>query len=97
MVLISRQSGMIRNRVDQGALALTNAWITLSMNLATGNGGTCYGDLGGPHFIHLGGVETNIVAAITVIGDAQCKATNQDYRTNTGSARSFLAQYVTLP
>ena len=97
MVLISRQSGMIRNRVDQGALALTNAWITLSMNLATGNGGTCYGDSGGPHFIHLDGVETNIVAAITVIGDAQCKATDQDYRTDTMSARSFLAYYVTLP
>ena len=86
-----------RNRVDQEALALTNAWITLSMNPATGNGGTCYGDSGGPHLIHLNGVETNIVAAITVFGDAQCKATDQDYRTDTMSARSFLANYVTLP
>jgi secreted trypsin-like serine protease len=88
---------LVRNRVDQETLALTNAWITLSMNLATGNGGTCYGDSGGPHFIHLDGVETSIVAAITVIGDAQCKATDQDYRTDTLSARNFLAHYVDLP
>lgn len=86
-----------RNKVDQGFLSLTKAWITLSMNLATGNGGTCYGDSGGPHFIHLNGVETNIVAAITVTGDVQCKATDKDYRMDTEGARSFLGQYVTLP
>jgi hypothetical protein len=86
-----------RNQVDQEFLSLTNAWITLSMNLATGNGGTCYGDSGGPHFIHMDGVETNIVAAVTVTGDAQCKATDKDYRMDTESARSFLGEYVTLP
>ncbi len=86
-----------RNRADQEFLSLTNAWITLSMNLATGNGGTCYGDSGGPHFIHLDGVETNIIAAVTVTGDAQCKATDKDYRVDTLAARSFLADYVTLP
>jgi hypothetical protein len=86
-----------RNRADQEALSLTKAWITLSMNSATGNGGTCYGDSGGPHFMYLDGKETDIVAAITVTGDAQCKATDKDYRTDTGSARRFLASYVTLP
>jgi len=86
-----------RNRVDQEFLSLTNSWLTNSMNLATGNGGTCYGDSGGPHFIHLYGVETNIVAAITVTGDTQCKATDKDYRVDTEAARSFLAEYVTLP
>jgi len=49
---------------------VTNAWITSSMNLATGNGGTCYGDSGGPHVIHINGVETHTVAAITVTGIA---------------------------
>jgi hypothetical protein len=86
-----------RRRADQEVLALTNAWITLSMNNATCNGGTCYGDSGGPHFIHINGVETNIVAAITVTGDRFCKATDKDYRTDTESARSFLSGYVTLP
>jgi len=88
---------MDRNRVDQGFLSLTKAWITLSMNYATNNGGTCYGDSGGPHFIHLNGVETNIVAAITVTGDAPCVATDKDYRMDTDSARSFLGGFVTLP
>lgn len=86
-----------RNRVEQGFLSLTNAWITLSMNLATGNGGTCYGDSGGPHFIHLNGAETDIVVAVTVTGDANCKATDKDYRVDTPAARSFLSDYVTLP
>ena len=30
----------------------------------------CYGDSGGPHFVHLDGVETDIVAATTITGDA---------------------------
>jgi secreted trypsin-like serine protease len=86
-----------RRRADQEFLSLTDAWLTLSMNVATGNGGTCYGDSGGPHFIHLNGVETKIIAAITVTGDAVCKATDKDYRMDTESARSFLSNFVTLP
>lgn len=86
-----------RNRVDQEFLSLTNAWLTLSMNSATDNGGTCYGDSGGPHFIHLNGVETNIVASVTVTGDAPCVATDKTYRTDTAAAREFLSQFVTLP
>jgi hypothetical protein len=86
-----------RNRVEQGFLSLIKAWLTLAMTLSTDNGGTCYGDSGGPHFIHLDGVETEIVAAITVTGDAFCKATDKTYRMDTESARSFLANFVTLP
>jgi secreted trypsin-like serine protease len=86
-----------RNRVEQEFLSLTPAWLTLSMNPATGNGGTCYGDSGGPHFIHLDGVETNIIASITVTGDAVCRATDTTYRMDTKSARNFLAHYVELP
>ena len=86
-----------RNQAEQGFLSLTSAWITFSMNLATGNGGTCYGDSGGPHFIHLNGVETNIVVAVTVTGDVNCKATDKDYRVDTEAARNFLSNYVTLP
>lgn len=88
---------MDRNRVDQEFLSLTPAWLTLSMNSATGNGGTCYGDSGGPHFVHLDGVETNIVASVTVTGDAPCKATDKTYRTDTPAARDFLDDFVDLP
>lgn len=86
-----------RNRVEQEFLSLTSAWLTNSMNLANGNGGTCYGDSGGPHFVHLEGVETEIVASVTVTGDVNCKATDKTYRVDTVAARSFLEDYVTLP
>jgi hypothetical protein len=88
---------MDRNRADQEFLSLTNAWLTNSMNIATGNGGTCYGDSGGPHFIHMGNTETNIVVSVTVTGDANCKATDKTYRVDTVAARNFLDDFVTLP
>ena len=77
--------------------ALTPAWLRNSMNPATGNGGTCYGDSGGPNFLGAGASETDIVAATTITGDAMCRATNVDYRLDTPSARAFLGQYVALP
>lgn len=86
-----------RNQVEQEFLSLTNAWLTNSMNLATGNGGTCYGDSGGPHFIHLDGEETDIVVSVTVKGDAVCKATDKTYRIDTEAALSFLSGFVSLP
>jgi V8-like Glu-specific endopeptidase len=80
--------------VATGTLNSTNAsWLRISMNPATGNGGTCYGDSGGPNFLGT----TQIVAAITITGDAVCRSTNVVYRLDTESARTFLAQYVTLP
>jgi secreted trypsin-like serine protease len=80
--------------VATGTLNSVNpSWLRISMNAATGNGGTCYGDSGGPNFLGT----TDIVAAITITGDAICRATNVDYRLDTESARAFLAGYVTLP
>jgi len=77
-----------------GTLNATNkTWLRISMNPATGNAGGCYGDSGGPNFLGT----TNIVAAITITGDAICRSTNVVYRLDTESARTFLAQYVTLP
>jgi secreted trypsin-like serine protease len=88
-----------RNRADQIFWSLTKSWLTLAMVNTPGlpSGGTCYGDSGGPHFIHLNGVETDIVASITVTGDAPCVATDKTYRTDTPAARAFLANFVTLP
>jgi hypothetical protein len=42
-----------------------------SMNEATGDAGTCYGDSGGPHF--LGGETSNLIVSITLTGDADVK------------------------
>jgi V8-like Glu-specific endopeptidase len=80
--------------VATGTLNSTNqSWLRISMNPSTGNGGTCYGDSGGPNFLGT----TQIVAAITITGDAVCRSTNVVYRLDTQSARTFLGQYVTLP
>ncbi len=75
--------------------ALTPAFLRLSMNPATGDGGTCYGDSGGPNFMVVNGVLT--LVATTITGDAVCRATNVDYRLDAPTARAFLAPYVTLP
>jgi secreted trypsin-like serine protease len=75
----------------------TKSWLRISQNAATGNGGTCYGDSGGPNFLGAGSGETDIIAASTITGDTACRSTNVDYRLDTASARSFLASYVTLP
>ena len=80
--------------VATGTLNSTNpGWLRISMNPSTGNGGTCYGDSGGPNFLG----STDIIAAITITGDAVCRSTNVVYRLDTESARDFLSQYVTLP
>ena len=80
--------------VATGALnSVTPTWLRISMNPATDNGGTCYGDSGGPNFLG----STGIVAATTITGDAICRSTNVDYRLDTPSARSFLSSYVALP
>jgi hypothetical protein len=79
----------------QHALALRPFWLQLTMNEATGDAGTCFGDSGGPHF--LGGATSNLLVSITVTGDRWCKATDTTYRVDTASARDFLEDFVILP
>ena len=74
-----------------------DSWLRISQNASTGNGGTCYGDSGGPNFLGAGSSETRIVAATTITGDTPCRSTNVDYRLDTASARAFLSHYVTVP
>jgi trypsin len=73
--------------------ALTRAWLKLSQNPATGDSGTCYGDSGGPNFV----AGSDVIAAITITGDAVCRATNVTYRLDTPYARWFLSGFVALP
>jgi len=84
-----------RRFVLQSYLSLQKAWLLLSMQPSTGDGGTCYGDSGGPHF--LGGARSNLMVSITVSGDAMCRATDKTYRLDTRAARAFLDNFVTLP
>ena len=69
--------------------SLNGGYIRLSQNPSTGNGGTCFGDSGGPDFMNLNG--QRILAAITITGDSVCRSTNVDYRLDTTSAQGFLA------
>ena len=76
---------------------LNPSWLRISMNPSHGDGGTCYGDSGGPNFLGADATETNIVAGTTITGDTPCRSTNVDYRMDTPNARAFLGQFVTLP
>jgi hypothetical protein len=74
--------------------SLQSHLLTLSQNAATGDGGTCLGDSGGPHFLG----DSTVVVGITVLGDAVCQSLNRAYRLDTAQARTFLAsQGVTVP
>lgn len=76
-------------------MALQPSWLGLLMNSsATGEGGDCYGDSGGPKFMKS---NLNMVVATVTTGDYVCRATTWDYRVDTPSARAFLGRFVTLP
>ncbi len=77
--------------------ALNDVWLRISQNDATGDGGTCSGDSGGPQFLGAGATETKTQVSITITGDVFCFATNVDYRLDTPQARAFLKQYISLP
>jgi secreted trypsin-like serine protease len=89
--------GSRRKLAEQTINSVTKAWVTFSMNPSTGNGGTCYGDSGGPHF--LGGKDqpNKTIVAITITGDTFCRSTDKTYRLDTPNARDFLDEFVTLP
>jgi hypothetical protein len=76
-------------------MGLQPTWLGLLMNTsATGEGGDCYGDSGGPKFID--GNPNTIYATVTT-GDYPCRATTWDWRLDTPEARAFLSRFVTLP
>jgi hypothetical protein len=87
----------VRYRTTGTLNTVTKTWLKVSMNPSHGDGGTCYGDSGGPNFLGAGSTETNIIAGTTITGDTPCRSTNVDYRLDTPSARAFLGQFVTLP
>ncbi|MET8052470.1 trypsin-like serine protease [Streptosporangium sp. NPDC005286] len=85
-----------RNQTSISFENLTRRWLELSPNSSKGDGGTCFGDSGGPNF--LGGSTSDLLVATTISGDDEaCRATNYNYRLDTPSARAFLGKFVTLP
>ncbi|MDH5566471.1 MAG: trypsin-like serine protease [Myxococcales bacterium] len=82
-----------RRAAESEYLAMTPGYLVLSMNPNTGDGGTCYGDSGGPNFLRLED-GTEVLAATTIQGDAVCRATNVVYRLDTERARMFLGSVM---
>lgn len=69
---------------------LYNAWIRLSQNQAQDNGGTCYGDSGGPVFYQEED-GTEVLVGITSWGDAQCVSMGFYYRVDIPQTLDFIA------
>jgi secreted trypsin-like serine protease len=77
-----------RGYAVESFLSLNGGFLRLSQNPATGDAGACYGDSGGPNFLSVNG--QSVLVAVTITGDAVCRATNVVYRVDTPSARAFL-------
>jgi len=73
--------------------SLTKSMLDTNQNAANGNGGGCYGDSGGPHFLGT----TDVIVAVTSIGDIPCVSNARSYRVDTAVAREFLTRFVALP
>jgi hypothetical protein len=72
-------------------------YLSLSQQQRKGFAGTCYGDSGGPNFFGKDTEttsESDINAALTNTGDAQCKTKNTVLRLDTQVAHDFLDNYV---
>jgi secreted trypsin-like serine protease len=67
---------------------LLKAWLRITQNHATGNGGSCYGDSGGPIFWEA--EDEQILVAITSWGDASCVSASFNYRIDLPEILDFI-------
>ena len=73
--------------------ALLDVWLRMSQNQATDDGGTCYGDSGGPAFwTEPDGTE--ILVGITSWGDVPCVASAFNYRVDIPETLSFIEDVI---
>lgn len=70
-------------------IALTKPFLHLSQNINKGDGGTCFGDSGGPAF-YTTQDGTQIVVAVVSWGDAQCISTGFNYRVDIADSLNFI-------
>ncbi len=74
--------------------ALTKSTLKLQgTSNATGLGGVCFGDSGGPAYLG----DSTTIAAITSSGSQTCAGPSDAYRLDTPAAREFLGRFVALP
>lgn len=76
-------------------MSLQANWLNLLMNTsATGEGGDCYGDSGGPKLLE---GQADMVLGVVSTGDYPCRTSSRNYRVDSPSARAFLGRFVALP
>ena len=78
---------------ESGYLAKNASWLFMSQNYAVGNGGTGYGDSGGPTFWNDSNGE-EILVSITSWGDPNLVATGISYRIDTAKALAFIYDLI---
>ena len=74
-------------------IAITKPFLHLSQNINKGDGGTCYGDSGGPAFYTTPDGE-EIVVAVVSWGDASCVTTGFNYRVDIPDSISFIQDVI---
>jgi len=75
--------------------ALLKSWLRMSQNQATGDGGTGYGDSGGPTFwTEPDGTE--ILVAVTSWGDGPCVSAEFNHRVDTSDTLDFIIPMMIL-
>jgi hypothetical protein len=77
------------------SLNATRLFLLINTN-ATGGGGACFGDSGGPEFLNVDGTDV-LVSLTSLKADQVCRALAVNYRLDIPSARAFLGQFVPLP
>jgi hypothetical protein len=73
---------------------LLKTWLRLSQNQATGDGGTCFGDSGGPAFWTDPDTGEEILVGITSWGDAVCVAAGFNYRVDIPQTLDFIEDVI---
>jgi hypothetical protein len=84
---------LIRRFVDSDYGSLTQNNLHLQQNPNVADGGTCFGDSGGPHFWK----ESLILASVTSWGDAICRSNDMTQRVDLAAALAFLAGFGLTP
>ena len=74
-------------------IALTKTHLHLSQNLNKDDGGTCFGDSGGPT-LYTASDGSEIVVAVVSTGDAACMSTALNYRVDLPDALTFIQSAI---
>ena len=75
-------------------VALVPYQLHLNQHIFKDNGGTCFGDSGGPVFYNSEADGTEVIVGITSWGDAQCVVTGFYYRVDIADTLDFIAAVI---